>query len=73
MTNTKLLEQIISASGLKKKYIAEKMGLTPYGLSLKINNVNDFTAPEIDALCRILNIKKLTDKEKIFFDHEVDK
>lgn len=72
MTDTKLLEQIIKDSGMKKKYIAELMGLSPYGLSLKIDNKNAFTAPEISKLCKILKIKTLTLKERIFFAHKVD-
>ena len=32
MTNTKLLLELINSSGLKKKYIAEKLSITAYGL-----------------------------------------
>lgn len=67
MTDTKRLEQIIKDKGLIKKRIAEKMGLSRYGLMLKINGVNQFTAPEIAQLCEILDIKTLREKEAIFF------
>ena len=39
MTNTKLLNEKIVESGLKRKFIAEKLGLSTYGLQRKIENV----------------------------------
>ena len=35
MTNTKLLNEKILESGLKKKFIAEKLGLSTYGVAEK--------------------------------------
>lgn len=67
MTNTKLLNEIILKSGLKKRWIADKMGLSPYGLTLKINNSSHFNAKEIQTLCKLLGITSLKDKERIFF------
>ncbi len=67
MTNTEYLEEIIEASGLKKGYIAEKLGISRYGLSNKIANKNEFKASEINSLCEILNISKSTEKERLFF------
>ncbi len=67
MTDTKLLNEIIFKSGLKKRWIADKMGLSPYGLTLKINNSSHFNANEIQTLCRLLEITSLRDKERIFF------
>lgn len=54
-------------SGLKKNFIAEQLGLTSYGLKLKTDNVNEFKASEISALCDLLNIKTAKEKESIFF------
>ena len=64
MTDTKRLLEIIEASGLKKKYIAHELGLTPYGLQKKI---------EIKMLCDLLKITSLKTKDEIFFASDVDK
>lgn len=67
MINTAELERLIYKSGLKKSYIAEKMGLSRYAFNKKCNNVNEFKAGEISKLCGILHITSLTEKERIFF------
>lgn len=72
MTNTKMLEQIISASGLKKQYIAAYLGMHYYTLHKKINNVTDFTSTEISKLCILLKITDLELKQKVFFADAVD-
>ena len=63
----------IDESGLKKYYIASKVGLTTYGLQKKINNQTQFKANEIEELCIMLKIKTLEEKEKIFFAKNVGK
>ena len=72
MTDTLLLEQLIRTSGLKKCVIAEKLGLSAYGLQLKITNKNEFTASEIDMFCTILSVKALSMRERIFFAKKDD-
>lgn len=67
MTNTEELERWIKKSGLKKCYIAEQVGLSRSGLSLKINNHREFRQLEIEKLCKVLHIVSLQDKENIFF------
>ena len=69
MTNTTLLREIIESKGLKLKFVAEKIGLTPNGFALKLNNKQEFKTGEISALCDLLNIDSLELKEKIFFNH----
>lgn len=71
MTNTDKLNEAIAKSGLKLVAIAEKMELSYYGLSKKINNMNEFKASEIAKISEILN---LTNKERdsIFFDMKRD-
>lgn len=66
MTNTSLLEQYIEKSGYKKGYIAHQLGITAYGLALKINNKSEFKASEMTILCKLLKISA-RDKEAIFF------
>lgn len=73
MTNTKLLEEAIKNSGYKKSYIAKAIGLkSAFGLAKKIKNENEFKASEINALCKLLKIDSVEEKERIFFANEVD-
>jgi len=73
MTDTKLLEQKIDESGYKRSYIAKAIGLkSAYGLAKKINNETEFKATEINALCELLKIDSLEEKELIFFANRVD-
>ena len=72
MTNTELLEEKISKSGLKKNYIAKSIGLSPYGLALKIQNTNEFKASEIEKMCILLGIDDLEERCAIFFALRVD-
>lgn len=67
MTDTKELMQIIDASGYKLSYIAKRMGLSAYALSMKIRNKHEFKASEIGAICDILNIFRSEDRMRIFF------
>lgn len=71
MTNTELLNARIDSSGLKKSYIAKALGIRTDTLSRKINNEREFKASEINALCDILGIECLEEKEHIFFAVEV--
>ena len=67
MTNTALLEKAIQDSGLKKAYLAEKIGLTPAGFRNCVTNRAEFKASQINALCEMLGIVDLERKEAIFF------
>lgn len=72
MTDTVRLKDLIQKSGYKKKYLAEQLGITTFGLDKKINNVTEFKASEIDSLCKLLGIKTLSEKERIFFVKQVE-
>ena len=68
MTNTELLEAKIKDSGYKRSYIAKAIGLkSAYGLAKKIKNETEFKTSEINALCELLKISSLEEKEQIFF------
>ena len=67
MVNTEMLKQKVTDSGLKYKSIAQALGLSSYGLQLKINGTNDFKAGEISQICDMLGITSLEEKEAIFF------
>ena len=72
MTDTGALREIISQSGFKLDHLAEKCGITRQALSNKITNRNLFTAKEIQILCKELNIKTLTERDRIFFASKVE-
>ena len=69
MTNTLLLEQKIKESGFKRKYIAQRLGISTYCLSQKIRNVREFKGSEMDILSSILKIDSAEDRVRIFFHH----
>lgn len=71
MTNTELLRKKIEESGLKIRFIAEKIGLTYYGFSKKMNNESEFKVTEVKALCDLLKISD-SDMMKIFFTSVVE-
>ena len=73
MTDTNELLRLIDESGLKKGYIAEKLGLTTYGFQKKVENKSQFKADEIRMLCEILHITSLKKKEEVFFAEKVGK
>lgn len=60
MTDSVRLKSIIAASGLKKTFIAEKLGLSYQGYLKKETGKSDFTAKEISVLKDLL---KLSNKE----------
>lgn len=72
MTDEKQLRNIISTKGLKLKYVAEYIGLSYYGFLLKLTNRKEFKTSEVVALCDLLDIKSLQDRESIFFAQKVD-
>ncbi len=67
MVDTQHLDNIIKESGLKKSYLAEKVGISIQALRLKCTNKSDFTTSQVAVLCDELGITSLTEKEKIFF------
>lgn len=72
MTDTARLNEIIQKSGYKISYIANQLGLSPYGFARKRDNLSDFTTREIDALCELLRIDSIEDRFAIFFAKKVD-
>ena len=72
MTDTEKLRTLIERKGLKLKFVAECLGLSPYGLQLKIENKREFKTSEVAKLCEILDITSLREKEEIFFTNKDD-
>lgn len=51
--------------GFTQRDVAAQIGINSVTMSLKLNNKANFTAPEIDAICRLLDIAK--DEIGIYF------
>ena len=66
MTDSKALRALIAERGLKLKYVAEHLGLSKYGFQLKLDNKREFKTSEVSALCELLKISSLREKERIF-------
>lgn len=58
MTDTFELEKAIRQNGYSKKMIAKELGLTEQGFLLKLHNVNEFKASEIQKICILLNCSR---------------
>lgn len=67
MVDTQYLEKIILDSGIKKTYLADKIGISIQNFRLKCQGKLDFKISEANVLCEELGITKLSEKEKIFF------
>lgn len=66
MGNPQYLEEIISLSGKKKGYLAERLGVTRQTFSKKCKNPSSFTNLQANVLCEELNVTKLSERQKIF-------
>jgi len=66
MLDTQYLEKVIADSGIKKSFLAKKLGMSVQTLRLKIIGRSDFTIVEVNRLCEALGIRDLAEKEKIF-------
>lgn len=69
MTNTTELEVAIKRSGMTKRELAKKLGLSEMGLYKKIHNISEFKASEIALLIDFL---KISNVGEIFFDNDVE-
>lgn len=66
MADMVMLNNKIKQSGLKKVYIAEKLGLSYMGYNKKVNGKSEFLASEIAVLKDLLNLSD-KDVNAIFF------
>lgn len=67
MGNQQYLEDEIKKSGLKKEYLARKLGITRQSFSMKCKDPSSFTAAQVSILCNELKITQFKKKDKIFF------
>lgn len=66
MINVELLEGIIQQSGLKKSFLAEKLGVSRPTFDAYLKK-GDMKMSQVNALCTALNIEDPAVKEAIFF------
>ena len=66
MTDSKKLRDAVAAKGLKYNYLADNLGLTPYGLKKKIENDTEFKAGEVKKLSDLLGLSN-RERDAIFF------
>lgn len=72
MTNIELLAEKINQSGLKRIHIAKQLNITRACLYRKLKGLSEFSVREVSALCELLGIRDVQEKEQIFFAKEVD-
>nr|DAR62025.1 MAG TPA: Protein of unknown function (DUF739) [Caudoviricetes sp.] len=70
MVNSNMLKKKIDDSGMKIKYVAVQIGLTPAGFYKKINNESEFKVSEVVALTRVLGLSS-NERDEIFFGSNV--
>lgn len=70
MVNSNMLKKKIDGSGMKIKYVAAQIGLTPAGFYKKINNKSEFKVSEVLALTRVLGLSS-NERDEIFFGNNV--
>lgn len=66
MTDTALLKSAIDKSGYKLGYIADQMGIARNTLYRKVNGKSDFTAEQMNDICKLLRIQA-RDRPRIFY------
>lgn len=71
MTDSEQFRSTVSKRGLKYKYLANTLQITPYGLQKKIDNRSEFKASEIVKLSYVLNLTE-AERNQIFFASNSD-
>jgi len=72
MVNTQLLDAAIQKSGRSKTYLASKLNMTLQTFRLKRLNISPFNTDDVETLCKELEIKTLTQRDRIFFAKNVE-
>ena len=66
MTDKNLLYYFVKRAGFKNKDIAEAIGITPSGYTLKISNKSDFRQSEIKTICDLIGLTA-DERDRVFF------
>ena len=72
MVNTNLLKAKIAEHGMNAGDFAKLLGVSRQSISLKMNNIREFKASEIQQAINILDIDS-ADTSKYFFAKDVEK
>lgn len=67
MTDIETLKGKIDESGLRTRFIYERLGISKAAWYNKLNGKSQFNVTEIQILCELLGITSLREKEHIFF------
>lgn len=67
MIDSKKLEERIKQSGLKKGYLAERIGVSRTTFSALLSNKSEFKVSQIRTLCELLDIHDDETLRAIFF------
>ena len=67
MTNTELLQEMISAKGIKLNWLADNLHITQRALAMKIRNETEFKPSEISALCALIGVESPDKMSELFF------
>jgi DNA-binding XRE family transcriptional regulator len=63
MTDVNRLKEVVRDSGLKKVYIAERLGITYQGYLKKENGENEFMASEIKTMQELFGLSAKDTRE----------
>ena len=66
MTDKNLLYYYVKRAGFKNKDIAEAIGITQSGYTLKISNKSDFRQSEIKTICDLIGLTA-EERDRVFF------
>ena len=66
MTDKNLLYYFVKRAGFKNKDIAEAIGITASGYTLKISNKSDFRQSEIKTICDLIGMTA-EERDRVFF------
>lgn len=72
MTDIQLLKQLIKDSGLKKSFIAAKLGMSLTGFHKYLIGQVEFRASQIRAMCDLLHIEDPALAEAVFYARRAD-
>ncbi len=67
MTNTEMLEELIRQKGIKKSFLADKLGVTRQTFDSYLKNRSEFRVGQVNILCEVLGIEDPAIKEAVFF------
>lgn len=67
MTNSNAFIKATERSGMTLRGIAKSIGISYTSLLLKLRNVTEFHASEIEMFCRVANVRQKSEVDRIFF------